>query len=101
MILNDGYYLVNFDLWILLSKFEIPSIFISSKEIPETRYNKHEFVCYTLSDVKEYVFIVTPALYKRADLKTPDYKLIVNEDKQFVISLDSLNISKGKIIETR
>ena len=98
MILNDGYYLVNFDLWILLSKFEIPSIFISSKEIPETRYNKHEFVCYTLSDVKEYVFIVTPALYKRADLKTPDYKLIVNEDKQFVISLDSLNISKGKII---
>ena len=98
MILNDGYYLVNFDLWILLSKFEIPSIFISSKEIPETRYNKHEFACYTLSDVKEYVFIVTPALYKRADLKTPEYKLIVNEDKQFVISLDSLRTSKGKII---
>jgi hypothetical protein len=98
MILNDGYYLVNFDLWILLSKFEIPSMFISSKEIPETRYNKHEFVCYTLSDVKEYVFIVTPALYKRADLKTPEYKLIINEDKQFVISLDSLNTSKGKIV---
>ena len=98
MILNDGYYLVNFDLWILLSKFEIPSIFISSKEIPETRYNKHEFACYTVSDVKEYVFIVTPALYKRADLKTPEYKLIVNEDKQFVISLDSLKTSKGKII---
>ena len=98
MILNDGYYLVNLDLWILLSKFEIPSIFISSKEIPETRYNKHEFACYTISDVKEYVFIVVPALYKRADLKIPEYKLIVNEDKQFVISLDSLKTSKGKVV---
>ena len=96
MILNDAYYIVNFDLWILLAKYEIPSIFISSKEIPETRYNKNEFVCYTITDAKEYVFIVTPALYKRADLKTPEYKIIMNEDKQLVISLDSLNTKKDK-----
>ena len=44
MINQKQYYMVNFDLWILLSKYEIPSIFISSKEIPETRYNKNVFL---------------------------------------------------------
>ena len=46
LILQEGFGAVNFDMWILLFKYEIPSIFISSKEIPETRFNKKEFVCY-------------------------------------------------------
>ena len=47
MIIQDGFLPINFDLWLLLVRYEIPAIFISSKLIPETRYNSLEFVCYT------------------------------------------------------
>jgi hypothetical protein len=46
MIIHEGFSAVNFDLWMLLNKYKIPSIFISSKGIPESRFNKTEFVCY-------------------------------------------------------
>jgi hypothetical protein len=84
--------MVNFDLWILLSKYEIPSILISSKEIPETRYNKNVFTTFIPQNNREtkYVFILAPALYKRETIKIPEYKIIMNEDKQIEISLDSL-----------
>jgi DNA helicase-2/ATP-dependent DNA helicase PcrA len=92
MINQKQYYMVNFDLWILLSKYEIPSIIISSKEIPETRYNKNVFTMFTPQNNRDtkYVFILAPALYKRDTIKIPEYKFIMNEDKQIEISLDSL-----------
>ena len=98
MILNDAYYIVNFDLWILLVKYEIPSIFISSKVIPETRFKYKEFVCYRddAGDIDEnkFAFILIPAMYKRHNLKNPEYKLIVNEDGDISISLDELSQEK-------
>ena len=94
MILQEGFGAVNFDLWILLVKYEIPSIFISSKVIPETRFKYKEFVCYrddsNNTDKNKFAFIVIPAMYKRHDLKNPEYKLIVNEDGDIKISLDEL-----------
>jgi hypothetical protein len=92
MINQKQYYMVNFDLWILLSKYEIPSIIISSKEIPETRYNKNVFTMFTPQNNRDtkYVFILAPALYKRDTIKIPEYKFIMNEAKQIEISLDSL-----------
>ena len=92
MILQEGFGAVSFDLWILLVKYEIPSIFISSKVIPETRFKRTEFVCY-LDDKHEdnFAFIVIPAMYKRQELKNPEYKLIINDQQQVNISLQSLN----------
>jgi hypothetical protein len=91
MILQEGFGAVNFDLWILLVKYEIPSIFISSKVIPETRFKYKEFVCYRDDALEnKFVFILIPAMYKRHDLKNPEYKLIVNEDGDIKISLDDL-----------
>jgi len=78
MIIHDGFVSVNFDLWLLLVNYKIPSIFISSKPIPETRFNSNEFVCYTTPGVKNYVFILTPAMYRRQGKLLPEYKLIVN-----------------------
>jgi hypothetical protein len=78
MIMQDGFVAVNFDLWLLLVNYKIPSIFISSKPIPETRFNSNEFVCYTEKGVKDYVFILTPAMYRRQPKLLPEYKLIVN-----------------------
>jgi hypothetical protein len=91
MILQEGFGAVNFDLWVLLVKYEIPSIFISSKLIPETRFKRYEFVCYLNENHENtFAFIVIPAMYKRQGLKNPEYKLIVNENNQVNISLRSL-----------
>ena len=99
MILHEGFYAVNFDLWLLLTKYKIQSIFISSKTIPETRFNRTGFVCYiNNSDIhsenykekQDFVFIVTPAMYRREQLKNPEYKLIMDENKGINISLDKL-----------
>jgi hypothetical protein len=80
MILQDGFVAVNFDLWLLLVHYKIPSFFISSKPIPETRFNSNEFVCYTEKNSKKYVFILTPAMYRRSNNLLPEYKLIVDGD---------------------
>jgi hypothetical protein len=92
MIGNDGFIAVNFDLWLLLARYQIPSIFISSKLIPETRYNSHEFVCYTNADKKDFVFILTPAMYRRniIDKKLPEYKLIMNKNGNIKINIDEI-----------
>ena len=91
LILQEGFGAVNFDMWILLVKYEIPSIFISSKEIPETRFNHKEFVCYMDEKHEDnFAFIVTPAMYRRSKLKNPEYKLIINDKQQSNISLKSL-----------
>ena len=93
MIIQDGFVAVNFDLWLLLVKYKIPSIFISSKPIPETRFNANEFVCYTEQDSTEYVFILTPAMYRRKLKLLPEYKLIINGEK-INININELNQSE-------
>ena len=92
MIRQDGFIAINFDLWLLLVNYKIPSIFISSKNIPETRFNANEFVCYTEPDVKEYVFILVPAMYRRNNNLLPEYKLIIDETtKNININIDVLD----------
>jgi hypothetical protein len=90
MIMNSGFTAVNFDLWLLLVRYEIPSIFISSKNIPETRFNLKEFVCYT-NNSNEYVFIVTPAMYRRSNNKVPEYSIIINDKEDTKINLKEIN----------
>jgi hypothetical protein len=90
MILQDGFIAINFDLWLLLVHYKIPSIFISSKLIPETRFNAKEFVCYTEDSVNKYVFILTPAMYRRETTLLPKYKIIV-DNENININLDKLN----------
>ena len=90
MILQDGFIGINFDLWLLLVHYKIPSIFISSKLIPETRFNAKEFVCYKEDNVNKYVFILTPGMYRREINLLPKYKIIV-DNENININLDKLN----------
>jgi hypothetical protein len=79
IIISETYYITNFDMWLLLEYFKIPSIFISTFHIPETRYKDFQFVCYS-EDVgrnDSYVFIVVPAF---KDIKNLSYKIIVKTD---------------------
>jgi hypothetical protein len=93
MIMQSGFTAVNFDLWLLLVRYEIPSIFISSSKIPETRFNLKEFVCYT-DNSNEYVFIVTPAMNRKKNNKLQEYKykIIINNKQNTKINLNELNI---------
>ena len=90
MIMQSGFIAVNFDLWLLLVRYEIPSIFISSQLIPETRYNSQEFVCYT-DKGNDFVYIVTPPMYRKTGNKLPEYKIIINDKENVQIELDNLN----------
>jgi hypothetical protein len=78
MIFQDGFTPVNFDLWILLNKYQIPSIMISNSPLPETNRQRTEFVCYNSEDGL-YAFIIVPAMYSKQVKKTPEYKYLVNE----------------------
>jgi hypothetical protein len=93
MILLHGFVAINFDLWLLLVRYKIPSIFMSSKPIPESRYNSNDFVCYKdPSNSSQFVFIISPAMYKRSGQKIPQYKLVVNsaEPDQLYINIQNL-----------
>ena len=86
-IYTDNYFLTTLDLWLLINKFKIPSIFICQKFILQTKYEKHEFVGYgNKSD--NFAFIIIPAF--RAE-NVPNFKLIKSDKNDFFISLDKLN----------
>ena len=92
LIIQQGFLATNFDLWVLLVKYEIPSIFISSKMIPETRYKLKQFVCYDkpLSEKNnKYIFICTPSMYRRTK-KYPEYKLIIDDKEKMEIDIDEI-----------
>jgi hypothetical protein len=97
LILQEGFGAVNFDLWILLVKYEIPSIFISSKVIPESNFLKKQFLCYDDEQRDNFVFIVAPAMYvryKNHELQNPEYKIIVNND----VTIGANNQLQGNIL---
>jgi hypothetical protein len=97
MILHDGFSTVNFDLWVLLNKYEIPSILISSKPLPETNKQRTEFVCYKSTD-DTYAFIVVPAMYSRQNKTIPEYKVIVNADGSEQININEIPMTDNQCI---
>ena len=89
---TDNYFLTALDLWLLVSKYKIPTIFISQKWILQSKYEKHEFVGY--GDINDkFTFVVIPAF--RAEI-IPGYKLIQTNTGETDISLDKL---QGECVE--
>jgi hypothetical protein len=89
MVYTYSYFITNFDLWILLNYFKIPSIFISNVNISETRYNEKQFVVYTNENSNNnYIFIITPGLREK---NIPEYKIVINNRNSMNISIDNLN----------
>jgi hypothetical protein len=89
LIYTDNYFLTPFDLWLLVIKYEIPTIFVSQTYILQAKYEKQEFVAYTDKDENEkYAFIVIPGLRPE---NIPGFKLIQSNEGEVFISLDKLN----------
>jgi hypothetical protein len=87
LLYTENYFLTTFDLWLLVTKYEIPTIFICQKWILQTKYEKHEFVGYGNEDDK-FAFIIIPGFRPE---NVPMYKLIQDEEEECFISLDKLN----------
>ena len=86
-IYTDNYFLTPFDLWLLVTKYEIPTIFICQKYLLQTKYEKHQFIGYG-NDKDKFAFIVVPGLRPE---NVPGYKLIQSDKGDVFISLDKLN----------
>jgi hypothetical protein len=83
----ENYFLTPLDLWLLVTKYKIPTIFICQRWILQTKYEKHEFVAYGNKDDK-FAFILVPGFSPE---KIPSYKLIQSTDGNSFISIDRLN----------
>jgi hypothetical protein len=90
-IFNDNYYLTTLDLWLLIDKYKIPSIFVSQKFILQTNYEKYCFVAHG-STSNNFAFIFIPAM--RIE-HVPSYKLVINtsDNNNIFISINDLNQS--------
>ena len=86
-IYTDNYFLTTFDLWLLVNKHKIPTVFICQKCILQTNYEKQEFVGYGDKEDK-FVFIIIPGFRHE---HVPNYKVVKSEKGDIFISLDKIN----------
>jgi len=87
LIYTDNYFLTTFDLWLLVVKFKIPTIFISQKTILQTKYEKSQFIGYGNRD-DDFAFIIVPGFRPE---NIPGYKIVSGNEGENFISLDKLN----------
>ena len=85
-IYTDNYFLTPLDIWILVEKYEIPTIFISTKFLLHTNYQNRAHIAY--GDKKdEFCFIIVPGLRPE---NVPSYKIIETERGNAFIPLDEI-----------
>ena len=75
-IFTDSYFLTPFDIWLIVNKFKIPTMFISSKYIFQTKYESHAFLAYG-KESDAFCFIVIPGLKSEI---IPRFKMIVSKN---------------------
>jgi hypothetical protein len=86
-IYTDNYFLTAFDLWLLVNRFKIPTIFICQKFILQTKYQSHEFVAYGEFNDK-FAFIVLPGFRPE---NVPNLKIIKSNNGDVFISLEVIS----------
>jgi hypothetical protein len=92
-IYTDSYFITPFDMWLLVQKYKIPTIFVSQTPIKILTSGKHRsFLAH--GDAKDkFVFIVVPGLRPQ---NVPNFKLIETNKQDVFISLDNV---KGECLE--
>jgi hypothetical protein len=86
-IYTDNYFLTTMDLWLLVNKFKIPTIFICQKFILQTKYEKNLFVGYGNHD-DNFAFIVLPGFRPE---NVPNFKIVKSNKGDVFISLKEIN----------
>ena len=85
-ITTDNYFLTTFDLLLLVQKFKIPTIFISTTKLLETNNKSHFFIGYGKEN-DDFAFVVVPGISAE---NVPVFKLIETNTNDVFISLDKL-----------
>jgi len=85
-ITTDNYFLTTFDVWLLVQKFEIPTIFISTTKLLETNNKEHFFIGYG-NENDDFAFIVVPGISSE---NIPSFKLVETDTNDVFISLNKL-----------
>jgi hypothetical protein len=91
---TEEYYLTPLDIWILVRKYEIPTMFISQQTILQTGYKENAFAGYDgIND--SFAFVVIPILKAET---IPNYKLIAKSDEDSFINFEHM-IDASKVKE--
>ena len=94
-IYNENYFLTTFDLWLLVHKYEIPTLFISPQNILQTDYESRVLLAYGDKE-DDFAFIMIPGFRNE---NIPKFKVIESNTKEVFISLRNiLNNDCTKII---
>jgi len=95
MILSNKYFITNFDLWILLAHYKIPSFFISTYNISlnnifPTENNNDKKIAFVAfgNEPANFLFIFCPAL--RTDT-IPKYKIVQSKDNEIYFPLSTFS----------
>ena len=83
----ENYFLTPLDLWLLVQKYKIPTIFISQNCILQTKYEKRSFLGYSEENQDSFAFILLPGL---RDENIPNYKLVQTDKGDIFISLANI-----------
>ena len=81
------YFLTTLDLWILVQKYKIPTIFISQSCILQTNYEKSAFLGYGDNE-DNFAFIILPGF---SDKNIPNYKIVQSDKGEIFIPLRDIN----------
>ena len=86
-IYTDNYFLTTMDLWLLVNRFKIPTIFICQQFILQSNYQNHEFVGYgNLED--KFAFILIPGFRPE---NVPNFKIVKSNKGDIFISLKEIS----------
>jgi hypothetical protein len=84
VVLSEDYYLTNVDIWLLVSKYQIPCMFLSSQTFVETKYERTEMIAYG-ERTDSFVYILCPRLQAG---RIPVYKWVQRkEETRFPLSI--------------
>jgi hypothetical protein len=83
---SEDYFITPLDIWLIVTKYKIPAILLSSVTILQTGNKETEFVLYGKPD-DSFIFIVSPGLRSE---NIPKYKIITNEGNDISFPLSVL-----------
>jgi hypothetical protein len=84
-ILDDDYFITNLDIWLMVEKYEIPTILLSLKPLLQTKNEQKHLVLYGDETSDAFVFIIAPTMKTET---VPGYKVVESPDQSIFIPLD-------------
>jgi len=90
VFLSEKYYLTNLDLWLLMTRYKKPTIFLSSQTFVETKYEKTEMVAYG-NETDSFIFIICSRLISN---HIPALKWIQSDKQESVFPLSILSMGE-------